>query len=301
MYDVLIIGAGPAGLSAGLQLARSNRSVLVFDRGKQRTIYAHNYRNYLGFPEGIAGKRLLELGKEQARLFGVNIVDAEAAKVTRLAKDRFEVEAGGSVYQGKRLVIATGISDRMPNIPGVMNFMGTSVFHCLDCEGYELINKKVVVFGHKNSAADAALRILSFTDQVFIASHVDALKIDEKYLSKLQENRIEVITAPIEALHGENGMLSEIEFTDGSRRVVEFGYSTSGTTVHNELAASLGVETIPNGHILVDKDMKTGADNIWAVGDIINNSQQVSLAVAEGIRAAIMINKTLLKENQLVR
>ncbi len=298
VYDVLIIGAGPGGLSAGLQLARSNRTVLVFDRGRQRTVYAHNYRNYLGFPAGISGKELLDLGREQARVFGVEILQAEATGVRKTAEGAFEVSAGGKSFTGKRLIFATGVSDHMPKIPDVMNFMGTSVFHCLDCEGFELINKRVVVFGAKNSAADAALRILSFTPQVFIATHEDPLEISDKYLNKLQENSIEIVQSPILHLKGQEHILEKVVFADGSERAVDFGYSTAGSKPHNELALSLGVETIPNGHILVDKDMRTNLEHVYAAGDIVNSSQQVSLAVAGGVRAAIMLNKTLLKPNQ---
>jgi len=301
MYDVLIIGAGPAGLSAGLQLARSNRSVILFDKGKQRTLYAHNYRNYLGFPQGISGKHLLDLGREQAKTFGVEILEAEVTGIQQVTGGIFEVEVGERNFQGKRLIFATGVSDKMPKIPDIMNFMGMSVFHCLDCEGYELKNKSLVVFGANNGAADAALRLLTFTPRVFIASHVELLSMDEPYLSKLRQNNIEIVQSPIVAMHGINNQLNSIIFADGSLREVDCGLSTAGSKPHNELALKLGVATIPNGHILVDKDMKTNLEHVYAVGDIINSSQQVSLAVAEGVRAAIMMNKTLLTENQLVK
>lgn len=301
MFDVLIIGAGPAGLSAALQLARSNRTVLVFDKGKQRALYAFNYRNYLGFPQGIPGKELLELGKKQAELFRAKILEAEATSVTKIPNGMFRVDADGKAFDGRRLIFATGVSDNMPKIPGIMNFMGRTIFHCLDCDGYELLNKKAIIFGAKNAAVDAALRVLTFTKQVCIATHGDKLDFDEKYYNKLQENQIEILESPISQMEGKNHQLEKVVFADGSIREIDCGLTTSGSKPHNELALSLGVQTISNGHILVDKDMKTNLDNVYAVGDIINSSQQVSLAVAEGVRAAIMINKTLLGENQVVK
>lgn len=301
VVDVLVIGAGPAGLSAALQLARSNRSVLVFDKGKQRTLYAHNYQNYLGFVDGISGKELLELGKKQAEKFGVRVIQAQADDIVQTGPESFVVEASGESYQGRRIVFATGVSDKMPNVPDIMKFMGISVFHCLDCEGYELINRRVAIFGADDAAADAALRILTFTKQVFICTHGEQIAIKQPYIQKLIENKIEILSSPIHSLQGAEHKLKMIDFEDGIKKEVDFGYTTSGSKPHNELALRLGVETIPNGHILVDRDMKTNLNYVYAAGDIVNLSQQVALAVAEGIRAAIMINKTLLAENQLVR
>ncbi|MDA8440986.1 MAG: NAD(P)/FAD-dependent oxidoreductase [Peptococcaceae bacterium] len=301
MFDVLIVGAGAGGLSAALQLARSNRSVLVFDRGKQRTLWAHKFENYLGFLDGISGKDLLEIGRKQAQAFGATIIQAEVSSVAKTGDGNFKVAAGDQSYFGKRIILATGVKDNMPQITGVMNFMGITVAHCLDCDGYEFINKRAVVFGAGNGAADGALRILSFTQQVFIATNGEALSMNEKYRQKLQENGIEIIENNIAELQGTNHRLEKVTFVDGSEREADFGYSTSGSKPHNELALSLGVETLPNGHILVNKDMETSEPNVYAVGDIINSSQQVSLAVAQGVRAAIMLNKTLLAENQTIK
>ncbi|HEX3015368.1 MAG TPA: NAD(P)/FAD-dependent oxidoreductase [Desulfobacteria bacterium] len=300
MVDVVIIGAGPAGLSAAIQLARSNRSVLLFDRGKQRASFALNYHNYLGFPDGIAGKKLLELGRDQAEKYGVKIIQAEATAVKKTQDGQFTVEAGNQAFTGRRVIFATGVSDNTPNVPDVFDFLGRSIFHCLDCDGYELIGKKVVVFGKGNAAADAALRVLTFSKQVFIASNGEQLSIDEKYLAKLKSNGIDRIETPIKELQGNKGQLSALIFADNSEREVEFGLSTAGSKANNKLALGLGVTTIPNGHILVDKDMKTSIEHVYAIGDVINSSEQVSLAVAEGVRAAIMVNKTLREDYQTV-
>ncbi|KAB2954329.1 NAD(P)/FAD-dependent oxidoreductase [Heliorestis acidaminivorans] len=295
-FDTVIIGAGPAGLSTAIQLARYNYSVLVFDGGDGRASWVPKFHNYLGFPQGVSGKDILRLGREQAQKYGAEIVKSQVVKIEHPGEEEFLITTSSAEYQSRRLVLATGIQDIQPEIVNRYDFAGRSIFYCLDCNSYEFSGQKAVVFGHNERAIFNALGLLDFTHQIYIATNGVELEGYEKHKKTLEEYSIDVITEPIERLHGQKGVkgkLEEIEFQNGEKRPTEIALSTYGYNINNQLVEKLNLETNHSGHIKVGKFMDTNIKNIYAVGDIVDTSQMLVLAVSEGIKAAIAIHRSL--------
>ncbi|QGG48250.1 NAD(P)/FAD-dependent oxidoreductase [Heliorestis convoluta] len=300
-FDTIIIGAGPAGLSTSIQLARYNYSVLVFDGGDGRAAWVPKFHNYLGFPQGVSGKDILRLGREQAQKYGAEIVKSQVVKVEKKSNDEFVVTTRSAEYQSKRLVFATGMQDIQPEIANRYDFAGRSLFYCLDCNSYEFTGQKSVVLGHNEKTIANALALLDFTHQIYIATNGLELEGIDKYKSLLEEYNIDVITEPIERFVGQKGVkgkLEAIEFKNGENRATEMALSTYGHHVNNELAQSLNIAMNESGHIEVGKFMETNIENIYAVGDIVNRTQMLVLAVSEGIKAGLAIHRSLQTERK---
>lgn len=294
-YDVIVVGAGPGGLACAVQVARSYRRVCVFDRGGQRAYWIPKLCNYLGFPDGISGKELLALSQKQAVDFGVKIVKGEVAHVEKVVHG-FRVLAKGKEYVARRLVLATGVMDLQPDIDNVYDFAGKTLYYCLDCDGYEFGKKKAAVFGHEVGAALSACRLVRYAAEVVIITNGQGPRWEKEQEQLLQERGVRVYQKKVTKLLGDYGRMTGVLFQDGTQVVAEVGVSVYGVQVHNQLALDLGIKTLPNGHIVVDSSMETSLKHVYGVGDVANSSQMVSLAVAGGVRAAVMIEKSFLLE-----
>ncbi|MDD2421286.1 MAG: NAD(P)/FAD-dependent oxidoreductase [Heliobacteriaceae bacterium] len=295
-FDIIIIGAGPAGLAAGIQLARYNYSVLAFDGGDSRTIAAPKINNYLGFPQGISGKDFLRLGREQAQLFGTEIVKSQVSKIEKVADDNFKVTTSSANYNCRCLIFATGVEEGQPDVANRYDFIGRSLYYSLSTNGYEFSGSKAAVLGHDKFAAVKALDLLDYTHDVCILTNGLPLAGDEEIRLLLAENNIEVITDPIERMEGKNrekGQLAAIVFQNGKSRAVDTALSTYGVKPNSALAKDLGIATDHDGFILVDESMQTNISRVYAVGDVAATTRLLILGVAEGVKAALDIHNIL--------
>lgn len=299
MYDVAIIGAGPGGLSTAIYLGRYRRKVVVFDRGKARASFVPVVHNYLGFPDGVSGKELIEKGTRQAGKYGVEFRREEVTKISGEA-DSFLVETQGGTYQARRLVFASGIMDHHLHIPNYYDYAGKSIFYCPDCDGYEASDKRVVAVGSGNGAAALALVLLTFTDRITVCTNGEPAGMDERFSGRLRDNGIPVVEEKITGIRGSQGQIEAFVLAGGEELPCRCAFVHLGARVHSKLAKDLGVELLPNEHIKTDRAQATNLDGVWAVGDVGASSQQISVAVGQGAIAAIWTNKSLLKENQRV-
>src|SRR5215204_576459 len=195
IVDSLIIGAGPAGLSAAIYLGRARRSVLVIDAGRGRANGPQVNENYLGFPRGIKASRLRELGQQQAERFGARVIRATVDTATCSADGLFELAGSGQSWRGRSLVIATGVTDIWPAFPNVNQYVGRSLFWCIVCDGFRTVDTRIVLIGASDAAATTACQFLSFTKQVtFIATGIgEEVQISADHLTLMQRNGIEVV------------------------------------------------------------------------------------------------------------
>lgn len=295
-YNTIILGAGPAGLSSAIQLARYNHSVLVFDGGDGRAGWVPKFHNYLGFPQGISGKDLLRLGREQAQKYGAEIVKSQVVKIEKKEEEDFIVTTSSAEYRSRRLIFATGLEDLQPEFPNRYDFAGRSLFYCLDCNGYDFNGQKAVVLGNTQGTIKSALDLLVFTHQVFIATNGAPLDDFEKFKNVLVEYKIDVITEPIDRFLGKagaKGKMEAIAFKNGKTKSVDVALSTYGTKANSQLAQGLKVETNGSGHIIVNDSMETNIPHVYAVGDVANTTQMLVLAVSEGVKAAMSIHDSL--------
>jgi thioredoxin reductase (NADPH) len=300
MYDTIIIGGGPAGLSAAIYLSRYNRSVLALDRGDGRwNTHEHN-ENYLGFPDGIDTRELRKRGVKQAEKFGAHI-QTDVVTEVRKESETFTVTTPNTTHTARSLIIATGVKDLQPTVPNWHEYWGKSLFWCITCDGYKTRGKKVTVIGNSNDAATTCLQFLNFTQHLtYITNCVNGTcSINKENIDNLKKHNINFIEGYIENLKGTDGQIQEIELEDGTRIETDYMINQQGNSPNSQLAISLGVQTDPPGYILVNEHQKTNIPHLYAAGDVTKIfSHQVATAVHEGATAAESANYDLYESFQ---
>ncbi|MDQ0339266.1 thioredoxin reductase [Caldalkalibacillus uzonensis] len=299
-YDCIIIGGGIAGLQAAIQLGRYQRHVLVIDTGYGRSTLCRSYHNLLGWPDGVSGETLRQLGQQHAQALGISFVQDEAVHVEKVGGQFVVSVKNGDVYRGKRLLLATGVLDRFPPLPGLIPCLGLTVYICPDCDGYEVRNKKTVVLGSGKSGAHMALTLTYWTKDVTYINHEQqplpeelSLQLASKSIPHLQEPAEHIVTGD------EEWRICGVRLRSGQMVEAERGFlAFGGNEVKSDLAAQLGVERLENKHIVTDPRTKmTNVKHVWAAGDVTVHSEQVTIAMGEGSQAAIWIHKSLLGEH----
>ncbi|MBB6445500.1 FAD-dependent oxidoreductase [Bacillus benzoevorans] len=296
-YDCIIIGGGIAGLQCAIQLGRYMHQVLVIDAADGRSAICQSYHNILGYPDGVSGIHLREVGRHQAEKVGVHFLQ-EKAESARKIKGEFQIEASdGKSYTAARVVLATGVMDRIPPFPNLYPCLGISVYVCPDCDGYEVKGNKVIVIGSGRTGSGMAKTLSYWTsDLVYINHGQEPLK--ESDMDKLRELNVEYHAVPIKEVLASGSQLQGFvlengETIKGTQAFIAFG----GNEVKSELAHQLGVEMLENKHILADPRTKlTNVHGVWAAGDIGVHSEQVTIAMGEGSQAAIWIHKDILSK-----
>lgn len=296
-YESIIVGAGIAGLQAAIQLGRYMHDVLVIDSENGRSNLCRGYHNILGWPEGVSGQTLRELGQKQAKSLGIEFLNDVVIGAEKKDKLIWLRTKQGKEYQTNTLLISTGIKDHIPSIKDIEPCLGISIYVCPDCDGYEVRNKHVLLLGAGKTGANLALTLMYWTDRITFINH-DVEELDQSLTSKLGQKGINVINEQIEAVIAENeSILKGVKLKNGQTVLGDKGFiGFGGNAVHSELASQLGVELLENKHVLVDSRTKeTNVTNVWAAGDVVAHSEQVTIAMADGCQAAIWIHKRLLK------
>ncbi|MBE4910095.1 NAD(P)/FAD-dependent oxidoreductase [Bacillus luteolus] len=299
VFDCIIIGGGFAGLQAAIQLGRYNHTILVIDSNHGRSTICKSYHNILGYPDGVSGGTLRSLGKLQAESYGVEFVEDEVTDAEKTTNNFILRGKSGETYEAKKILLATGVMDRIPDIPNIMPCLGLTIYVCPDCDGYEVKDEKVVLLGSGSTGANLALTLSYWTKQIVYINH-DGRDLDEELKSNIQQKGITYIKQEIESVitgekaHEFKGVkLKDGTTIEGDRGFIGFG----GNKVKTDLAQKLGVERLENKHINVNPRTKeTNIANVWAAGDILAHSEQVTIAMGDGSQAAIWIHKRILSE-----
>lgn len=292
--DALVIGAGPAGLSAALYLARYNRSVLVFDMGHGRSTHHQINHNYLGFPGGVRTVHLRELGLQQlAEYEKVKVLHHKIERISGSALSGFtaHTQSQNHAYAGRVVILATGVLDHYPHFHNWESYVGVSMFWCITCDGYESRGKNVLVVGHTNDSASEAMQLHSLTDRIQLLTNSHSFEITETFQTRLANAGIPVIHDRIHSVEGENGQIHAVLTSGGLRLEVERLFSVQGETPETYLGAELGVARNEKGYILINSDQMTNVPGVYAAGDITYLHQhQVTAAVHEGAQAGSAAN-----------
>jgi thioredoxin reductase (NADPH) len=294
--DVIIIGGGIAGLSAAIYLARAQRDTLVIDADKSMARWEPYVQNYLGFPEGISGEDLLRRGREQARAYGAEFVEDEVISSAR-KPDYFVVQGTSDMYRCRRLLLATGIFHRPPEINGVAECLGHSMFFCKDCDGFRVQNKTVVVYGWTNETVQYALAMLAYTPVVAVVTDGRAPQWDPTHRNWLREYEVPVFTAAIRKACHEGCEIRSLMLEGGDEVEVDALFTTRGDIYYNKIARSLGAELDPEGQIRVDASMATNVAGLYAAGCVTPANCQMVIAAGDGARAAQAMNRDLFDES----
>ena len=279
MKKVLIIGSGPAGISASLYLARSSiADVTVISNGKGALAKAEMIENYFGFAEPISGKQLLENGKKGAERLGVKFIEAELTSLGFTDDMRYEAEYVGGRDSFDAVLIATGAARKAPSINGIKDFEGKGVSYCAVCDAFFCRGKDVAVIGSVDYALHEASTLLQTASSVTLLTNGQETNIE------LPE-KIKLIKTGIKALHGSD-RLSSVEFDDGSSISVSGVFVAVGTAGSTDIARKLGA-AVDDGKIIVDESFAANVPGVFAAGDCIGGLMQVSKAVSDGAAAGI--------------
>ena len=292
MRDVMIVGAGLAGLSAALYLGRSKRDTLLIHTGRSMAKWEAEVQNYLGFPEGISGTTLLDQGMNHVAKYDVAIVEDEVQSL-RTSGGTFQVRGRGHTYEAKRVLIATGLTHLPPDIPGVKQCLGKSLFFCKDCDAHRLKGKRIVIIGRNNEAVDYALGMLMFTSSVALVTSSGAVEWDEDHAKWLEEYQIPVRQENIVSLEHTEGRLERIKFVRGEPTIVDAIFTTRGDVPHSTLAEAVGAALDNEGQIIVDACLRTNVPGLYAAGCVTTANCQMIIAAGQGAIAGQAINRDL--------
>ncbi|WP_213413555.1 NAD(P)/FAD-dependent oxidoreductase [Xylanibacillus composti] len=294
MYEAAVVGGGIAGLQAAIQLGRYQHKVLVIDKGYGRSTLCRSYHNVLGWPNGISGPELRTIGREQASSLGVLFAEDTIVSARKQDNGHIRLQGARGHYEAQTLLIATGILDRFPDLPGIKECLGLSIYVCPDCDGYEVSGRSTIVLGSGKAGAAMAILLKDWTDELVFLNH-EQKEIPESWQHKLQDAGIRTVHEAAASIHSEAGMLRHVELANGERLEAERGFlAFGGNAVHSDWTRSLGVERMENRHIVTDPRSKvTNIEGIWAAGDIGVHAEQVSVAMGEGSLAAIWMHKYL--------
>jgi thioredoxin reductase len=294
LYDVAIAGGGTAGLSAALWLARYLHSVVVVDSGDPRNWETRGINGFLGLP-GIRPAELRGRGRDECRKHGVELIDGVILSLKRRSDEHFELQLeGGKRVAGRRLLLAIGIRDVWPEIPGLEHIYGDRAHVCPDCDGYEATGKKTVVIGKGRRAVGMALDLTTWTRDIIVCTNGTDPELTDEYCAKLTALQIPVIDDPITRINFREGELRSLVFDGREPLGCEEIFFTIGQYPADDLGVELGCERDDEGHIIVDEHGHTTAVNVFAAGDITPGAQLAICAAGEGAVAALAIHKSLI-------
>jgi thioredoxin reductase (NADPH) len=292
-YDCVVIGAGPAGLTAAIYLARFRRDVLVIDGGASRAAWIPKSRNYPGFPDGVRGKTLLARMRRQAELYGAQI---EAGYVDELNNLRggFRLETAEGAVRAAKVILATGVIDNEPDVPGVEAAVLSGLIRvCPICDGYEVIGKTVGVIGADDHGAREARFLTTYSDDVWLIHTGPRGALSRTERQRLKAAGVGVIETPIERVVLDRRRIAALCFGPGEPRRFDVLYAGLGITPRVRLAVDAGAALDADGRLVVTAHQETSVPGLYAAGDVVRGLNQISTAEGEGAIAATDVHNCL--------
>lgn len=297
LYDCLIIGAGPAGLSAAIYMGRFLRKTLVLDAGEGRSSFNQVNDNYLGFPNGVNVGELRELGRQQAQRFGVEFIDCKVDALRREGKN-FVAATGQGELRARTVILCTGVCDNWPAVANVEEFVGKSLFWCITCDGFRTVGKKLLLLGADDEGATTACQFQLYTNDVafiLLSGH----NCTPEKLADLSTHGIRVIHGDPAAIIGTPEEFKGIQLASGEEIPGDIAFSLLGCSPTNKLALDLDVKCSPGGYVLVDDEGYTSVPGVFCAGDLsLMHTHQVVSAASEGAEAGQTANYYLYADYQ---
>lgn len=290
MFDVIIIGGGPAGLSAGLILGRFRRSVLICDSQKPRNARSTGVHGFLS-RDGIHPHELRQIAHEQLEPY--TTVQFRTQQVTDIVQQdgRFKVSFGdGTTELAKKILFATGVKDILPPIEGIDALFGKSIFHCPYCHGWEARDKPIAILANAGTAVHYAMLLYTLSSDIVICTN------GESEIENQERMRVKVIETPINRISYQDDAFPCIEFADGTSLQREAIFIRPIQEQHSTLPAQLGCKLNEHGYVQVSEHGKTSIEGVYAAGDLTSGMQQVIYAASQGAAAASIINAELAEQ-----
>jgi thioredoxin reductase len=287
-YDVIVVGGGPAGLSAALMLGRCRRRVLVCDRGEPRNQQSAALHGYLT-RDGIAPAEFRSLGQRELVPYAVEFRCVGVQNATRGRRGFNITLADGRRERSRFLLLATGVKDQLPQVPGVEECYGRSVFHCPYCDGWERRDQRLAAFGR--NAVPLALALKTWSGRVVLCTH--GKRLDGATRRRLDDNGIAVRRSTVTRLTHVDGRVRSLELADGDRVACDAVFFAAGQHPQDSLAERLGCSFNRKGTVNTGTLCDTNVPGVFVAGDASRDAQFVVVAAAEGIKAAVAIDKAL--------
>ena len=285
VYDVIIIGNGPAGISASLYTKRSGLNTLIIGNNNSDLLKAKEIENYYGFSKPISGKILLESGLNQAKNLGIPVLSEEVVGIKY--EETFIVKTSENEYSSKTIILATGTKRSKTNIKGIKEYEGKGISYCAVCDGFFHKNKNVAVIGNGEYAISEALELAQIANNVTILTNGGEYK-------EVRNPKIKFDNRRIKEVRGNENKLETIEFEDNSLLNISGVFVAEGAATSTDLARKIGLE-LEEKYIKVSENMSTNIPGIFACGDCTGGLMQISKAVYEGTKAGLAIAKYLKK------
>lgn len=302
-YDCLIVGGGPAGLTAAIYLSRFHLDILLVDEGKSRASWIPCSHNHAGYPDGINGKELLRQMREQAQKYGTRI---ESGRVHRLDRDEdglFSGDWGAGTKQARSVLLATGVTNRKPPMDPELHDEAMArglIRYCPICDGYEVTDKKVGVIGSGKGGVGEAIFLRSYTADVTLIAPDSALHLPAEDRDRLEKAGVKLVDGPAEAI----GCVENCITIDTDEGLLSFDsvYPALGSDTHTALGEMVGATIDPqDGCFVCDEKMRTSVEGLYAAGDVVHGLDQISHAMGEGGQAATTIRNDLAAKSPMMR
>ncbi|WP_461162972.1 NAD(P)/FAD-dependent oxidoreductase [Arthrobacter sp. R4-81] len=294
-FDVVIVGGGAAGLSAALVLSRARRKVLVVDSGAQRNSPASHMHGFLS-RDGLPPAELLVIARQEVTGYGAHVLNGEVTDLVACGKSRFQaLLSGGRRIATRRLLVATGLQDELPGIPGLTNRWARDVLHCPYCHGYEVRDLQLGVLGGAPDAVRYAQIVRQWAKDVVL--FVPAESLTNVHRSELVARSIGIVEGDVRRVVVEDDLLSGVEMEDGAIIRRDALFVPPRFIPNNSLLIGLGCELDEAGWAVRDSSGRTTVPGVWIAGNVANPRAQVITAAGEGSAAAMAINADLVEED----
>jgi len=297
MLDCVVIGGGPSGLNASLVLARARKNIILFDEDKPRNAVTHESHGFIT-RDGIKPSEFKRLAKLDLLKYPNLTMQNQRVAEVKKEKQGFSIYTeSGEVYESRKIILATGLKDDIPEIDGIHDFYGTSLFSCPFCDGWELQDRPLVLIADNPNAFHKAKLIFNWSKDLVVCTNGNNIFSDEQK-ELLANNNIQIIEDEILALQGDKGQLKSIRFINGKEIERQGGFVTIGLKQATTIAESLGCIKQTNGGIETDHFGRTNVEGVYASGDIsISTPSQVIVAASEGTKTAMGVINDLIKED----
>ena len=293
--DVIIVGAGPAGMSAALVLARACRTVIMFDHGHPRNAATRHMHGFLS-REGIDPAEFRRITREDLKKYDTVRLEHAEVSECHCMEGGFEITlVDRRKFRARKLLIATGVVDNVPDVPGIRELYGQSVFHCPFCDGWELRGQPIAVYGRGRRGHGLSMEILGWTHDLVLCTDGPS-DLDDAHRVELGRNGILIREDRIVRLEGTDGLLDRIVFTDGEPLARRAMFFTTGQHEASPLARMIGCEFNEKGTVKTGRHETTNVPGLFVAGDASRDVQWVIVAAAEGAEAAFAITQDLIKD-----
>jgi len=296
MFDVIVVGGGPAGLSAALMLGRCRRQVLICDTGQPRNRHAHALHGYLT-RDGVPPLAFNGMGREELGSYGIELRSIGVTDACSCDGGFRVTLADGTEEASRFLLLATGVADELPPVAEIGACYGRSVFHCPYCDGWEWRDRRLAVVGSGTAGAGLALSLKTWSPHVLFCSN--GSRVERRNSGRLRRNGIEIRPERIDRLEHNQGLLSSIVFEGAEPAPCDALFFTTGQHLQSDLAVRLGCAFNSRGTVPTGSLSNTNIPRLFVAGDASHDSQFVVVAAAEGTKAAVAINKELQKAEVL--